>query len=215
VKELLRGADRYYTGKFLEHGPSPKGVDWRDEESQLLRFEQVLKIVRSNDRYSINDLGCGYGKLFTFMTKKESGDFIYRGYDLSGAMVHYAEQLYRGTKNCSFIQISDPGELQMSDYTVSSGIFNVKQEQKDEVWREYILETIGAMDRASQKGFAFNCLTSYSDKELMRPDLYYADPCFLFDFCKREVSSDVALLHDYGLFEFTILVKKRAEKCPG
>ena len=43
----------------------------------------------------------------------------------------------------------------------------------------------------------------------MRPDLYYADPCRLFDLCKRRYAKNVALLHDYGLYEFTILVRKQ------
>ena len=42
----------------------------------------------------------------------------------------------------------------------------------------------------------------------MRPDLYYADPCFLFDYCQRRYSRWVAVLHDYGLYEFTIVVRK-------
>jgi hypothetical protein len=44
----------------------------------------------------------------------------------------------------------------------------------------------------------------------MKPHLYYADPCDLFDLCKRRFSPQVTLLHDYGLYEFTILVRKRA-----
>jgi len=51
-------------------------------------------------------------------------------------------------------------------------------------------------------------LTSYSDKEKQRPDLYYANPCFMFDYCMRNFSRDVALLHDYQMFDFTILVRK-------
>jgi hypothetical protein len=42
----------------------------------------------------------------------------------------------------------------------------------------------------------------------MRPDLYYGDPCALFDHCKRRYARNVAVLHDYGLYEFTILVRK-------
>jgi hypothetical protein len=30
----------------------------------------------------------------------------------------------------------------------------------------------------------------------------------IFDICKRKFSRNVALLHDYGLYEFTILVRK-------
>ena len=43
----------------------------------------------------------------------------------------------------------------------------------------------------------------------MRSDLFYSDPCNLFDICKRKYSRNVALLHDYGLHEFTIIVRKR------
>jgi hypothetical protein len=42
----------------------------------------------------------------------------------------------------------------------------------------------------------------------MREDLFYADPCELFDYCKTRFARNVALLHDYGLYEFTILVRK-------
>ena len=50
-------------------------------------------------------------------------------------------------------------------------------------------------------------LTGYSDADKMVPELHYADPCAMFDWCKRELSRHVALLHDYGLWEFTILVR--------
>jgi hypothetical protein len=42
----------------------------------------------------------------------------------------------------------------------------------------------------------------------MRSDLHYADPGRLFDYCKRRFARNVALLHDYGLYEFTLLVRK-------
>jgi hypothetical protein len=60
----------------------------------------------------------------------------------------------------------------------------------------------------SRLGFAFNCLTSYSDSDKLRDHLYYANPNELFDFCKRQYSRNIALLHDYDLYEFTILVRK-------
>jgi hypothetical protein len=71
-------------------------------------------------------------------------------------------------------------------------------------------ETLDALDRTSRSGFAFNCLTSYSDADKMRDYLYYADPCALFDLCKKRYSRNVAILHDYDLYEFTILVRKAA-----
>jgi putative ABC transport system permease protein len=76
-------------------------------------------------------------------------------------------------------------------------------------WRAYVNETIDRLAELSLRGFAFNCLTSYADADRMRPDLFYADPCELFDRCKRRYARNVALMHDYDLYEFTILVRKK------
>jgi len=58
----------------------------------------------------------------------------------------------------------------------------------------------------SRAGFAFNCVSHYVDYRV--PTLYYADPLRFFDHCKRRYSRFVSLLHDYPLYEFTILVRK-------
>ncbi len=41
----------------------------------------------------------------------------------------------------------------------------------------------------------------------MRTDLYYGDPIFFFEHCRTTFGRHVALLHDYPLYEFTILVR--------
>ena len=79
-------------------------------------------------------------------------------------------------------------------------------EPKD--WEKYMLGVLDKINLASRKGFSFNALTLYSDKEHMKENLYYSDPCFYFDYCKKNYSKHVALLHDYPLYEFSILVKK-------
>ncbi len=105
-----------------------------------------------------------------------------------------------------FIESSEPDAV--ADYSVASGIFNVRMDRSDSEWLAYLENTLDILDRTSRLGFAFNCLTSYSDEDKKREDLYYADPCRLFDLCKRRYSRHVALLHDYGLYEFTLLVRK-------
>ena len=56
-------------------------------------------------------------------------------------------------------------------------------------------------------GFGFNVLTLYSDADKRRADLYYADPLELFTHCRLTFSRFVTLLHDYPLYEFTLLVR--------
>jgi hypothetical protein len=67
--------------------------------------------------------------------------------------------------------------------------------------------TIDDLALLSRRGFAFNALTSYSDADKQRADLYYADPRQVLDHCLRRWPRRVALLHDYGLYEFTIRVR--------
>lgn len=203
--DLLSKVAEYYTDKLAQHGETPRGVDWNGEESQTLRFMQLCKIIDTSNPFTINDIGCGYGALYDFLAHKFES-FAYSGIDVSESMIQTARQRYQDKSNAHFFLSSKPD--QVADYGIASGIFNVRLERSDEEWRAYIEDTLDVLDHTSRLGFAFNCLTSYSDVDKMRGHLYYADSCVLFDLCKRRYSRNVALLHDYGLFEFTILVKK-------
>jgi hypothetical protein len=103
---------------------------------------------------------------------------------------------------------SQRAELTASDYAVASGVLNVKQQAGDAEWASYVREIIADLAALGGRGFGFNALTLYSDADKRRPDLYYADPLELFDHCKRTYSRFVTLLHDYPLYEFTILVRR-------
>jgi SAM-dependent methyltransferase len=205
--DILTEVADYYSAKLAEHGETPRGVDWNGEESQVLRFEQLTKVIPSPTDFSVNDLGCGYGSLLDYL-KQHYRDFTYNGCDVSGDMIRAAQGRYSKDTNARFTIASEPPE--MADYGIASGILNVKLGRNDADWREYLLSILDVLNRTSRKGFAFNCLTSYSDADKMREYLYYADPCELFDHCKRQYSRQVALLHDYGLYEFTILVRKQS-----
>lgn len=205
LNQILTDVARYYSDKVITHGTVAQGVDWNSIESQTLRFEQLIKVCDTSSVFSINDYGCGYGALIEHLRARDF-TFQYRGFDISEEMIARAQELHRGMEQCEFF--AAPARLTLADYTVASGIFNVRQQVSDAEWTEYVLHTINQMADISQRGFAFNVLTKYSDPERMRSDLYYADPLFLFDYCKRNFSQFVALLHDYQLYEFTILVQK-------
>ena len=203
--KILENINHYYTDKIKIYGATPKGVDWNGEDSQFVRFEQLSKII-NKDIFSINDIGCGYGKYFEFLQNRFS-NFNYYGFDLSQEMINNAKSLY-SNKGGGFMQVDNLKNIEKADYSVASGIFSVKMEHNESEWLSYILATLEKMNDKSNNGFSFNMLTKYSDKEYMKDNLYYADPLFIFDYCKRNFSKQVALLHDYGLYEFTILVKK-------
>lgn len=203
--DLLTDVASYYSEKLAEHGDTPRGVDWNGEESQILRFEQLSKALPRSGEFSLNDLGCGYGALLNYLHDIHPS-CNYLGVDITDEMIRSARERHATASQARFITSSEPDRV--ADYGVASGIFNVRLGRTDTEWLDYLLATLDVLDRTSRFGFAFNCLTSYSDEDKKRDYLYYADPCRLFDLCKKRYSRQVALLHDYGLYEFTILVRK-------
>lgn len=201
----LAEVGRYYTEKLEAHGASPQGVDWNGAASQRLRFEQLARLCDAEASFSANDIGCGYGAFFDHLAALgKRCDYL--GVDIAPAMVAKAEELHRGIAGCRFAVGVRADRV--ADYAFASGTFNVRLSVAPAAWRSHVLETLADMHASSRLGFAFNCLTRYSDAERMREHLFYADPCELFDHCKTRFARDVALLHDYGLYEFTILVRK-------
>ncbi|ROZ79121.1 trans-aconitate 2-methyltransferase [Ramlibacter sp. WS9] len=202
---LLSDVAAYYSLKLSEHGQTARGVDWNGEEGQAQRFREVCRLVDGTRPFSVADLGCGYGALYDYLLLQQY-NFSYLGVDLSESMIAAARERLRESRTARLLQASAPDVV--SDYGIASGIFNVRLGHADDEWSDYVYRTLDELDRTSRLGFSFNCLTKYSDTHRMRPGLYYADPCELFDLCKRRYARNVALLHDYGLYEFTILVRK-------
>lgn len=203
--DALRAQSRsYYEQRLREHGVSPKGVDWNSQESQELRFRQLARLVDAEPQATVLDYGCGFAAMAAFLRGRgHRGEYI--GFDLSPAMIEAARRVTASLADCRFA--TDRSSLPRADYVVASGVFNVKADTSDDEWRLYVYDSIEDMRALSTRGFAFNILTSNSDPEHRRADLYYANPLEMFEHCRRRYSRHVALMHDYGLYEFTMLVR--------
>lgn len=208
VGRVLDGLADLYTTNLREHGPGSRSVGWKDESSQRLRFDKLAELVTEDAAragFTVNDLGCGYGAMFRYLDERfGSGLAGWRGYDISGEMLRAARafaddprvELVNGTRL-----------LSRADYSFVSGTFNVKLGAEDDAWRDHITETLLHLRDMSERGFAFNLLSTYVDWRA--ENLYYGDPLWFADFCKRNVSPYVSLLHDYPLYEWTLLVRMR------
>jgi SAM-dependent methyltransferase len=195
----------YFTRKLETYGPTHRGVDYNSDRAMELRFDQLIKLFNGVNTYSLLDYGSGYGAMLNYLIRLNH-EVDYYGYDIAPEMIKQGREVFTSFPKVHFTV--DFSEIPPVDYAVVSGTFNMKLEASHEDWTELIIENITRMNERSQKGFAFNLLTKYSDADHMRPDLYYGDPCFFFDYCKRNFSKNVAVLHDYGLYDFTVLVRK-------
>lgn len=203
--QILKQVGKYYSEKIIKNGATPQGVDWNSIKSQLLRFEVLSSVIQRLENFSILDYGCGFGSMYEYF-KTKYANFTFTGFDISTEMIEEALKQYQHDLATNWITSLENSANY--DYTIASGIFNVRLENTDQQWQEYIIDTLNKLNQLSKAGFSFNVLTKYSDKEFMKDYLYYADPCFLFDYCKTNFSKNVALLHDYHLYEFTIIVRK-------
>lgn len=208
IDDVQSKLNDYFSEKLDQFGATAKGVDYNGEAAQQIRFTELVKIIRNPiEKFSVIDYGCGYGAMFEFIHAR-NWPFEYYGVDLIEKMVIAGRETHKDFPNAHFT--TDEKELPKADYLVAAGIFNIKMDADYTDWQTFVCETLPRMDQLCTKGFSFNMLTQYSDADRMaqRPDLFYGDPLFFFDFCKKNFSRNVALLHDYGLYDFTILVRK-------
>ena len=202
---ILRKVAAYYESKLAAHGPTPLGVDWNGVASHQLRHRQFLRLLDSDRNASVLDLGCGFGDFFRFLRAEgHRGDFI--GYDVAAGMIAKAIELHGEGPDRRWRVGAEPADV--ADFAVASGILNVSGDMPVEAWTQYVHATIDILGRSGRRGFAFNMLSLSSDPEWRRPNLYYADPTEVLDYCLTRFGRSVALLQDYGLYEFTVIVRR-------
>ncbi len=207
IEETQHKLNEYFAEKLGTYGATPKGVDYNGPDAQAVRFEQLVKVIDPGQKFTVIDYGSGYGAMFDFLHLK-GWDFEYYGIDIIEKMVIAGREAHKTFPNAHFT--TDERKVPLVDYLLAGAIFNIKFDATYEEWQEFTLQTLRNMNILCSKGFSFNMLTKYSDADSMakRPDLFFGDPLFFFDFCKRNFSHNVALLHDYGLYDFTIIVRK-------
>ena len=128
---LIGDVRRYYEQKLRSFGTTSRGVDWKDEASQWLRFEQLARISGVGETGSLLDFGCGYGALCGFLADRNPG-LAYHGYDISTEMLEAARAAHPGLPGERWLARLD--EDARFDYLVASGVFNVSLEHSEVEW---------------------------------------------------------------------------------
>jgi len=206
LKQLTPVA-RVYEQRFDQCGESAKGVFWKNRDSQFRRFEILSAIFDEADQaggLTIHDFGCGYGALFDFLKDQpvmRSSRYI--GTDISEAMVLAARS-----------RIDDPRAefihhicaLDVADYTLVSGTFNLHAGHDDEAWTEHVKQGLMQLWSKTRKGLAFNLLRKDAPERFA--GLYYADGRTMFEFLTARLSPDVTMTNDAPLPDWSFFVRR-------
>jgi SAM-dependent methyltransferase len=213
-RDALLGAissdvDAYYTARVACHGATPLGVDWSCQATQALRFVQLLRLCDFTKPFSLNDVGCGYGALVPFLAARYPDcEIDYLGIDLSRAMIGRARRRFAGPQ-CRFVVGAKSRRI--ADYSVASGIMNVNVGYSRQAWETFVASMLRQMRETSRRGFAVNFMMAApeekADDESGATRLYRSMPEPWMRFCETELQCKVELISNYGMKEFTLLVR--------
>jgi trans-aconitate methyltransferase len=95
---------------------------------------------------SINDLGCGYGAFYDYLVSKGVKVSLFRGYDISGKML---EEARARVPDGEFLSGSFLDKT--ADYSFASGIFNVRLQESEEIWRTHVERTLDNRVQRSER----------------------------------------------------------------
>jgi SAM-dependent methyltransferase len=189
----------HYETLFELHGDTHEAAQYSSRESQFRRFASLARIGNMKDQ-RVLDYGCGTGCFAEYLQQINQEPSLYCGVDIVEEFLACARLKW---PKSLFLDPSSLGEMRF-DYAFVSGVFNNRSVHNRKFWQE----TVRDLFHRSDKGVAFNLMSTYVDYR--DPDLFYEDPCRAFRFVKREITPFVQLCHDYLVkedsipFEFTL-----------
>jgi SAM-dependent methyltransferase len=196
----------YYSAKVGRFGATPLGVDWTCQATQEMRFVHLLKLCDFTSAFALNDLGCGYGALVAYLDRRHRDCAVdYVGIDVSAAMVRRARRLWRGRSHVAFTHgFASP---RTADYSIASGIFNVEQDQPRPEWEKFIAASLDNLYQTSRRGFSVNFMKQPTGAS-GRQGVYYTDTAHWARYCASKFGAAAEVHEDYGLREFTLIVRR-------
>ena len=149
-------SEKFYTSAIEKFGTSARGVNWASKENQLLRFEQILKLLPKDlSGFSLADAGCGFGDFYLYMKKKKRLPKRYVGIDSVLDMYSIATQnTAQEIINADICKDALPN----ADYYVCSGALNVLTTFETRLF-------IQNCYKSSKKAFIFNALHGERESE--------------------------------------------------
>src|ERR1051326_8221217 len=114
-------------------------------------------------------------------------------------MIRRAKRLHRGGSVAFVRAVASP---RVADYSVASGIFNVKLRSSADRWEHFIRATLAGMRATSRRGFAVNFMASAAPGMAAPAELYRTSPETWAAHCEGELGCSVEGLQEYGMREF-------------
>ncbi len=192
----------YYQLQVGKYGFGAKGMDWKNEETQDLRFKIINKFIDFSDKPSVLDVGCGAAGYLKYCNNNNL-NLKYKGIDIVPEMVEHVGNVYGN----DMVLLSDIRNIsKSSDYVIASGTYNAKLNADIKDWENYVFNSINHMFRVCDKKVILNLMTPHVDYEYDR--LYYPDLNRLTSYVVKNMTRNFIIEHSYELYELTFVICK-------
>lgn len=199
-KQITEVSNNYYNQRSKQYPCTSKAVFWDDQQTQYLRFHEIVKHIDLDADSTILDVGCGNAELYKYLNFNGfKGQ--YKGYDINQELLSQASQMYPGI-DVEEVDILGQNVEQRFDYVVVSGLFNLNYGQTM-AWVEQMLVALYGLAR---KKVIFNAISSYVN--FKQDEMFYINPTTLLDFVLRQLSSQVVLEHGILPYYYLIAIDK-------
>lgn len=190
-----------YNAVADKYGVSSRAVLWDDQQTQYLRFHEVVKNLDMNDgNKTLLDIGCGNGELYKFLNFSGFRG-RYTGYDINEKLLAQARLRFADIEvQKKDIMTEEIG--QRFDYVVMSGLFNVNMGQS----QSWVFDFLKKMYVLCNEITAFNMISThvnYKDEKL-----FYMNPAEVLTSCLENLSKRVTLSHHNLPYNYTVIVFK-------
>lgn len=211
ITPLEKSQQELYERKYHLFGDDPRSLSWNDQPSQFLRFQRLAELfTHENEKnFSVHEIGCGLAHFKEFLTTiGHTGN--YSGSDIIPAFIELSKKKFP-TSHFILQSIADDYHsinqaIKDKDYYCCSGTFYTKENNSLPEWEAFVWKSIQNMFMMAKKGIACNFLTAHAG--FYDEKLYYADPAKVTDWCLKNLSRFIRVLHDVPLYEFTIIIYK-------
>ena len=208
-KLLNKKISNIYNKRFDNYNNTPKGVFWNSKLSQDLRLNIILnKILKIefSEEFSIADIGCGYGRLYEIIKKRNLDDKVqYYGFDINQKLISFCKN-NKYFENVEFAINAFP--FKKTDYIVMSGTYNLTPTNNIFLWEDYIIKNLINNWKLVKKAMIFNCLIK--EKKEINKALYYTDLLWIKKICEENFCQPIIIKHQMLKQDITVILKKQS-----
>jgi len=204
----------HYESCLEKYGDTHLGVDWPKEGDADKRYRVMLDVIRpdASGKIELLDFGCGASHLYEYILRHKLNNIEYSGLDLSEKFINLSRSKFPSVSYycLDILDDQDLASLPDFDYIVINGVFTEKCDLSFDEMFTYFKRMVKHAFAKARIGIAFNVMSSHVDWE--RDELFHLPLDTLASFQIEELTRNFVIRNDYGLYEYTVYVYRRAQE---